>query len=242
MAIIRQKKNVSQPLGKPAEIDIAAVVITWLAEADWTIYQEVQIGRYGPRIDLVARMGERLWVIECKRTHSFDVIEQTLRWVGAAHWISIATAGRLRKTLARERFHEMLGVGWLHCGGGITEVVAAPLHRRLGSFDLRHYLKDGQRTTGTAGSQSDYWSSFRQTKGQVIELVQKSPGITMKDLVDRAGGFHYSSSSTARAALAKWISRGTIPGIESRREGRLVRYYPQASAGDCSAATDRSTP
>jgi hypothetical protein len=238
MAIIRKGMKANRPPRVRSEVDIAGAVVTWLRDRGWTVYQEVQMGHMGRRIDIVAELDRRLWAIECKRVHSWEVIEQAMYWIGVAHWVSVATAGRMRRTIPQQRFHQMLGVGWLHVDFyGIEEVVPATLHRRLNAFcHLRDYLCEGQQTVGTAGSQSDYYTNFRSTREQVTKLVAKNPGLTMKEIVDRGEGYHYASSSTARASLAKWIGKGVIPGIEAVREGKTVRYYPIQAP----AANDRS--
>jgi hypothetical protein len=229
MAIIRKAVGLNRP-GR-SEVDIAGAVVAWLRDRGWTVYQEVRIGYAGRRIDIVAELDRRLWAVECKRVHGWDVVEQAMYWLGSAHWVSVATAGRLRRTVPRQRFHEMLGVGWLHVGLDIEEIVGPRLTRTLRhSFGLRDYLTEAQQTVGTAGSQTDYYSDFRDTKRRIVELIQQRPGISMREIVDHGGGYHYGSSSTARASLAKWIGKGVIPGIESRRDGRITRYYPMAQA------------
>lgn len=237
MAIIRKGMKPNRPPNKRTEVDIAGAVVAWLRDAGWTVYQEVRVGYLGRRIDLVAELDRRLWVIECKRTHNFTVVEQAMYWIGTAQWVSVATAGRLRRTAPQRRFHEMLGIGWLHVGCDVEEVVAAAMTRRLRDhFDLHDYLTEAQQTVGTAGSQFDYYTTFGDTRERVIRLIQEKPGITMKEIVSHGDGYHYHSASTARASLAKWIGKGVIPGIESRRDGRTVKYYPIAPA-----ATERGS-
>lgn len=231
MAIRRRGMRTNRPKSRRAtvsEADLAADVMAWLRDLEWEVYQEVQIGVYGRRIDIVAVQGPVIWAIECKRRHNFDVVEQAMYWLGAANRVSIAVGGRLRKTVAKRRFHEMLGIGWLHVDCRVEEVVAAPTRRRNKTLDVRSYLCEGQRTEGVAGSQGEYWTSFAETKRRVVELIRRRPGLTMKQIVEDGGGYHYASSATARSSLAKWIGRGVIPGVEARREGRQVRYYPEA--------------
>jgi hypothetical protein len=211
-----------------SEIEIAAVIVAWLRDAGWTVYQEVQAGLYGRRADIVAVIDGRTWVVECKRRHSFEVIEQSLYWMGMANWVSVATANRPRNSISRQRFHEMLGIGWLWCHDEeVEEVTTAALRRRLWSHHrIVHWLNTMQQTEGIAGSQNAYWTTFAETKRRIGELVKKEPGLTMKEIVDRGHGFHYASSSSARTALTKWIREGMIPNVEGRRDGKSIRYYP----------------
>lgn len=150
-----------------------------------------------------------------------------------------STTGPSEVIIARSVVEWLQDSGWtvfqeVQVGERRIDIVAAMDRRR---FSLWDYLVDEQQTVGTAGSPLDFYSAFRDTKNRVIEAVRERPGLTMREIVDLGDGYHYASWSTARAAIAKWISRGVIPGIERRRDGRTVRYFPAAPA-----ATERGVP
>ena len=62
------------------EVDIAALIISWLEEQEWETYKEVQIFSYGRRADIVGVKGKLIWVVETKTTLTFEVIAQALGW------------------------------------------------------------------------------------------------------------------------------------------------------------------
>jgi hypothetical protein len=76
---------------------------------------------------------------------------------------------------------------------------------------------------GTAGG--GRWTPFRNTCDQLVRVVHESPGIPMKDAIDRIK-HHYASSSSARGALATWVDRGKLPGVKLTRGPGVMRLWP----------------
>ncbi|MEW6614016.1 MAG: MmcB family DNA repair protein [Thermodesulfobacteriota bacterium] len=77
-------------IAKMSEVEIAKVVIGWLQDLRWEVYQEVQIGACGPIADIVAVQDKLLWIIEVKRSLGLSVIGQALHWKTFCHYVSVA--------------------------------------------------------------------------------------------------------------------------------------------------------
>ena len=76
------------------EADLAKVVVSWLNEQHWDVYQEVQIHGFGGVADIVAVQGPLVWVIECKTSLSLTVMEQASVW--RVHFRSVAVPTGVR--------------------------------------------------------------------------------------------------------------------------------------------------
>jgi Holliday junction resolvase len=72
-------------------------VIDWFTERGWDVYQEVQIQSGYPVADIVAVMGLRVWVVECKTTLTLDLMAQAFHWQRYAHWVSVAVPETKRR-------------------------------------------------------------------------------------------------------------------------------------------------
>lgn len=207
----------------PSEQDLAAPLVPWLQDMDWDVHQEVAIQTGGRRADIVAKRGQILWVIEVKRTAGLALLDQAYKWLGFAHYVSVA-APRFRSA-AFECCCRDKGIGML--GLGLTEV-SERLAPRLSRSVLHHYLDsalcDETRTWAAAGNAlSEYYSPFRRTVRRIYDVLEAAPGLTMKELVARVD-HHYSSVTSARGALRHWIRVGKLPGIRGDG-GRPERWY-----------------
>lgn len=208
-----------------SERDLAKQVIAWLADQQWEVFQEVQVLRGSNVADIVARRDGILWVIECKLSFGFAVIDQAFEWRDFAHYTSVATPsarGRSAFVLLRH-----LGIGQLSVGlAEVHEEIAPRLNRNSLTKHLADALREEHKTWAEAGNATgDHYSPFKSTCRDVLRAVEKQPGITMKELIDKTPT-HYHSTATARSALAKWIQLGKVAGVESRREGRHLKLYP----------------
>lgn len=219
--------------GFQTEAEMAAVVVTWLREQGWDVFQEVKA--WGPVADIVALQHGRSWIIECKLTGSLALLDQALAWVGHAHYVSVAVPARgfRRGGLAWDRILRDSGVGDIRVHDPINDEWAktaySPVrpnhHPRLNRrvvTDWRDVVCDAMRTTCPAGSANGgYWTPFRETCRLVEDMARKSPGITMKELIASVR-HHYSSDFVARTCMANWIREGKIEGV-TIEEGRPLR-------------------
>ncbi len=113
------------------ESDFAKIVIAWLAEQHWEIYQEVQPRNYGGIADIVAVQSALVWVIECKTSLTLSVMEQASGW--RVHYRSIAVpfGKRRRSRVAAYNVAEKhFKVGVLLVSGNDVRQVAGPPHNR----------------------------------------------------------------------------------------------------------------
>lgn len=210
-----------------SEQQLAAVVVAWLQAAGWEVYQEVS--SLEGVADIVATQGGLVWVIEAKLTTGLDVLEQAARWKPWAHQASIATPTRNRFAYQVAR---KLGVGALLVGpGDIEEAVEAPLFRRAQADKLRATLHEEHKTFAPAGNATGARStSFGRTCRAVASYVQRNPGVSLKQLLDEVET-HYTSKSSARASLARWIDAGKVAGVRLERDGKALRLLPAEVAG-----------
>ena len=211
---------------KITEVDIARVVIDYLEGGE--IYQEV-CGR-GGRADIVYVCGQTVWVIEVKLSLSMSLLSQATNWVGKAHYVSIATPRRQSdKNHAAMQFLKWKGIGYLYVDAKrnrVQEVVKASLNRTARVEYLKNCLCEQQKTFAPAGNASgQYWTPYRETCRNVLSKVTRRPGVTLKELLDGLK-HHYASFSSARSSIRHWADSGKIPGVEIRRDGRLLRFYP----------------
>jgi hypothetical protein len=104
--------------GWPAtEADLARPLVVQLRDLGWRVYQEVEDYANGPRADIVATQGPIMWVVECKKSLSLDVLGQALGWLGKAHAVSVAVPASHRHSSGNDFALEAaraFGIGVLH--------------------------------------------------------------------------------------------------------------------------------
>jgi hypothetical protein len=217
------------------EAELAEPVVAWIADMGWTVYQEVMLSPGDTRrADIVATSGRIVWVIEVKRSLSLDLLAQGLDWKPWAHRVSLAyPAARV----SRARQYAALaarsdGLGLLAVQGpvftyqaAIVREVSGPKLNRRPLEGLRAALCEEHKTFAAAGSaDGHYWSPFRATCEVILAAVQASPGLTVREVIDRVD-HHYKTPASARGSVYRWASEGKIPGVEVRRDG-AARLYP----------------
>ena len=205
-----------------SEVELAAHLVAWLRGRGWTVHQEVEVVRGGPRCDVVAVRGKVLWAIECKRGVGLAVLEQAHGWLGDAHRVSVAT--RPSKNRFARRVLRDYGVGWLTVAGrGRVRAVVAPAVRKEIGERLRGALAEEQRTFAPAGNaRARFWSPWKATVAEVQAWAAAHPAGAFAELV--AGiRHHYRTAATARSCLRRHIAEGLVPGVSIERTGgRLV--------------------
>lgn len=212
-----------------SEVELAAHVVAWLTGRGWTVHQEVEMGRGGPRCDLVAVRGTLLWAIECKTGVGLAVLEQAHQWLSHAHRVSVATR-RTRNAFAARVLRDY-GVGWLAVApGGRVRPVVAPAERRRISERLARSLADEQRTFAPAGNaRARFWSPWKATVAEVQAFAAAHPAAPFSDLL-RGIRHHYRTAATARSCLRRHIDEGLVPGVRLEREGGRLRIAVIAAA------------
>ena len=215
--------------GFASEQELARVVVGWLQDQYWDVYQEVSTGYSRPRADIVAVQDGLSWIVETKMSLSLDLLAQAIRWVGRANFISVAVPRGYRCSPGREFAVGLLrkeGIGMLEVesDGGILH--NAPRKFRRTARPISDILCDAHKTMAEAGSaRGGYHTPFAATCRATGEFVSKHPGCTIRELVDGIE-HHYGCDATARSCLRNWIGTDKIPGVEQRHEGGKWRMFP----------------
>lgn len=227
------------------EQELAEIIVWWLNEFKWTVYQEVQWERYGATIDIVATRGPLLRVVECKMSFTSAVIEQAWRHRHYAHLVHIATPVTWRTTKGRTilvKAMQHLGIGHLeanshddydfrlHESKGVVREVheryRSRFERRAAAHLIRAKLCEEQKTFAPAGNANGLrFTPWKATCKRWAEYVALHPGCTLKEIVAEAE-HHYLSDASAKISMARWIQDGHVKGIQIERDGRLIRLYP----------------
>lgn len=215
---------------KVSEETLAEKVVAWLQEMKWDVYQEVQMDRYGRVCDIVAIQNKVSWFIEVKTTLGIDVIEQAQAWRWSAHYVSVATPIIPRPFVCS--ILRNFGIGAIFINTKQAFEVREDFHCQLNRHaDKRVFyaISEEHKVFAKAGTNSgQHWSPFKQTCQAILDHVERNPGVSLSDLMKEINT-HYRSVSTARACIKKWAEVGSIPGVELKREGRAVRFYPVAN-------------
>jgi hypothetical protein len=92
---------------------------------------------------------------------------------------------------------------------------------------LRELLTEAQKTYAAAGNnKGKRWSPWRQTCEEVLRYVRLWPGCSPAACL-RMVPHHYQTEATARGSMVTWVRAGKVPGVEERREGRLIQWWPK---------------
>ena len=148
--------------GMKSEIDLGRLVISWLTDLGWEVYQEVQLFSQGHIADIVAVKKPLVWILECKNSLTLAVIEQADGWRDYANYLSIVVPQMSwsRRVAGRSMaFHllNMLGIGVLEAhdntwGGPQVQEKVQPRLRRRVSSQLFGILTEDHKTFAEAGN------------------------------------------------------------------------------------------
>lgn len=218
------------------ETELARHVVMELQRQGYEMYEEVAVGSFNRRADLVGRRGSVLVVVECKVRMSLHLLDQVVSWRGFANLVigayNLGRCGPVVKEICRA-----LGIGLWHVGSsGCDERVRPHLIRRV-QDGLRRSLRPQQQSGEYAAAGSPgggYWTPFRSTAHSLTTLVHAEPGITLGDAMRRID-HHYNTMASAKSALPALIRRGVIDGVRVT-DGRPLRLYPSEETKPCSQA------
>lgn len=198
-----------------SEQELAERVVAWLEEQHWDVYQEVQPYRSGHIADIMAVRAGYLWVIECKTSFGFVVLEQANGW--RVHYRSVAVSMLKSQTRSRpgigaaEHYYK---VGVIEVGPrGVRETINAPLQRHFhrNAKEYIRKLKPEHKKFAQAGSANGgHYTPYNATIANVRAYIDRNPGCTLKEIIDHLGKMHYASDRSAmgslKMALARWES------------------------------------
>lgn len=223
-----------------SEREIAAQVVEWLQSQNWDVYQEVQ-PRLGTKVcDIVGVMGPLTWCVETKQRYNAAVLEQAVHWKEWAKLVSVATPPRASGSVVYDHFCRSYGIGRLivsprdRWSCGVDERIQPRLERRT-IWNIGDDVRPEHKTFAAAGNNEGLrWTPYKATCEELRNLVEKIPGIPMKDAIDEIR-HHYSSDKVARASLAHWIDKGKVRGIRLERQGRKLYLFPDLDTGAAGA-------
>lgn len=214
------------------ETEVAGPVVEWLKKRRFLVYQEVPIRGSSGTADIVAIRGPLVAVVETKVTMSLALLGQARRWLGQFHTISVAVPWHVQGHAKDGAIMvcNAAGVGLIYVSrqGRVEEIVSPDFHKRA---DVRNVLRsvrpehaDGSIPAGSAGGSA--WTDWKITVRDLGEVVQRRPGIRLREAVGLIK-HHYSSDAAARRSLAKHALFGRVPGVRAEESGKDVRLYPK---------------
>lgn len=217
------------------ETELAEKVIEYLQNLKWDVYQEVQIESYGYIIDIVAIQNNRIWVIECKRSFSFDLLAQAHNHLGFANYVSIAVpegsmySRRHNVIKLKKDILKSYGIGCLEVSKNnmyvnqfVMERVSPKLCRKISKLYKRHLCEQHKTWAKAGNSNGNRYTPFAHTVDQFKKYIKRNPGCSIAEAINSIT-HHYASDSTAKSSIANWLSQGIIKGV--RREwGKGNRY------------------
>jgi hypothetical protein len=212
-------------------VELGRVLVAWLRDYRWEVYQEVQVRRGGPIADVVAVQKPLVWVIEMKTQPTLALVEQVLGWKGNAHYLSVATRREPRAWYAWSTLLRAHGIGHLVVSAydqAVHESLHPALNRRVPQqWNILASLRPEQQTWAEAGSREGTRATpFQITCAKVREFVAAHPGAGVKDIVASIE-HHYATPATARGCLLKWVRHGAVAGVICRQEGRGIAFYAE---------------
>jgi len=204
------------------EQEMAAKVVAYLKGNGWLVHQEVKV-RKRSVVDIVATNGPLVWVVECKLSRSLALLDQLRPLRGRSHYLSAAVPVGSSGGVFQEVLRDW-GVGLItvspYTGGVSGEIVAPRLcrsaHRFKSMWDktLLEEHRNGQyAAAGAAGG--GHFTPYKRTCRDLLNVVTKSPGITLKEALKEAG-HHYNREGTARSCMRRNLAAGLVPGLELR--------------------------
>jgi len=199
------------------ETELAEIVISWLENQHWDIYQEVCVP--GGVIDILAVRNNRCWAIETKTKLSLTVMDQAFR--RTTHYRSVAVP---RSKYSDHYLQHKIAKNYLYIGvleinpisKQVEEIIEAKLMREYNFYakNIINKLTPEQKTYAKAGTNNGgYYTPYRQTIDEIKTFLRRHPGSTIKDIVghlDRYKLHHYASPNSAKQsikiALNNWES------------------------------------
>ncbi len=232
------------------EQQVGEIVVAWLEALGADVYQEVECP--GGVADVVARVRAELWIVEVKTSFSLALLFQAMERRREAHRVYIAApySKNIRDVIA---ICDELGIGVLevkppdpewnpdrHRESRLADYYAPRVTERGNArrwnrkpvrlaSELKPQLKPQHKTHAKAGAigGGGRWTPFRDTCEQLARVVKAEPGITLKTAVDGIK-HHYSSASSARGSLAKWIADGKVPGVTMKKSpAGIAQLWPK---------------
>lgn len=218
-----------------SENELAKILTVWLRQDGWEVYEEISpYGNNGPRTDLVATRGRIIWVIECKRSFSLNVIEQASRWFDKAHFTSAAVWQPKSSVGIMSQVAAKFGFGLITVKINdsrsepfeVYEKGKSAFNRRANTAKIKAMLNYDTKASGLAGlGGKTFRTPFKQTCERISMIVRKSPGIELEEAA-RLAKHHYADDRKAKTNIINAISNDFIEDLQIVREGKRLLLYP----------------
>lgn len=219
---------------RPTEAQLAKWTKHSLEDAGWTVYEEVQPHQGGTIADIVATRGDRVLVVEVKRTLSLEVLGQALGWVEYADLVAVAVPhvgartwqshARVFATRSAAQFGiGIYSVGYWHRQEIVSERVRCGLLDAEFKSKLIATLKPEHRDENwaRAGTKNGKRvTDFRLTAEALSQAVKELPGQRMRTVLPKIE-HHYASDRSAAQCLADCVRRNVIPTVRISIDGTL---------------------
>jgi len=228
------------------EIELGEKIVTWLQVKGWEVYQEVSI--WGKTADIVAVKNNKVWIIECKVSLTFDLLAQACYWKPYANYSSIAIPESTSYKRSKGRSFAFgickeKGIGVLKLNHhksvysenehwSIIQSIKPKPNDRAKKWSAEHIqskLLEEQKTYAKAGSPGNVkkFTRFKKTCLELEEIVKDNPGIELKEAVKKIG-HHYKTNHSAIASISKYLT-GKKKIIENIKmeiiEGKKMLYF-----------------
>jgi hypothetical protein len=213
-----------------SEEEFAEIIVNWLKNDNWTVYQEVERRRGGKVADIVAEKNGKYWIIECKLNCGFSVMCQADNWGGYANYVSIAvplyTMNEFRKKICKLLNIGIIGVNkkcYLKNDYEVNRYLEIP-ERELTNKHLINKLTEKHKIFAKAGNNYGHKvTTFNLTVDKLIDYVKNNNGCLLKDAISNIK-HHYSTKSSAFNSLSKLIDSDIIKNlyIDKTKEGTKI--------------------
>lgn len=203
------------------ESDLALHFIHYFENNGFEIYKEVPAAGF---IDFVAVYGKTYIAVEVKTRFNFAVLEQAWKNIEFCHYSYIAVLGKHRYLPSfKQRICTDYGLGVLilqntlpayllteDCSRFVVESIPPKFNRPKMKLNLYEYQKQS-----VAGSQSDRITHFQATINEMVQYTKLHPGCTIDECYRKLEymRFNYSSPSSAKVCITRYIAEGVVTGI-----------------------------
>ena len=218
-----------------SEEEFAEVVVKWLKQNGWEVYQEVQDRAYSGIADIVAKKDNKYWIIECKLNFGFKVMAEADGWKCCANYISVAVPSS-KTDMFRRRICSLLDIGVLRVSKHFYKENEFKIEEYLIAKEqtvchkgLINALTEKHKTYAKAGNNyGKRITPFSNTVDALTSLVKENPGILLKEAVKKIS-HHYSTNNSAYACIRRYIANGIIKDFEIKYDGRKPTIYLKES-------------
>lgn len=221
------------------ESDIAAVVVEWLEEQHFDVYQEVAVRGVDGVADIIAVRAGIVWAVETKTGLNVGVLNQAQRKM--AHYRYAAyPRPKMERMTSEHHCLERLALNYFKVGllwvldGGVQERQPAPLMRGFhrDAMALASQLRPEQKTFAPAGTnRGGHWTPYKATISQVRRFLERRPdGASLREILAEINNGHWSGPASARNCLRVALTEWESDWCEGRGEGKNRRWYVRHSA------------